>query len=87
MIGSGGSAAGQLGLGYISRTYSIPLGYVIGGLATLGTLPALGSLRGVGEPADVIVGTAGHKSSCAAQGLPNVTSIDTVLVKPPEVRP
>ena len=63
MIGSGGSAAGQLGLGYISRAYSIPLGYVVGGLTTLGMLPALGSLRGLGEPADVIVGRAGHKSS------------------------
>ena len=86
MIGSGGSAAGQVGLGYVSRAHSIPLGYVIGGLATLGMLPALSILRGLGESADVIVGTAGHKSSCAAQGLPNVTSIDTVLAEPLEVR-
>ena len=85
MIGSGGSAAGQLSLGYVSRAYSIPLGYVIGGLATLGTLPALRILRRLGEPADVIVGTAGHKSSCAAQGLPSVTSIDTVLAESSDV--
>ena len=85
MIGSGGSAAGQAGLDYVSRAYSIPLGHVIGGLATLGTLPALRILRRLGESADVIVGTAGHKSSCAAQGLPGVTSIDTALVGPSDV--
>ena len=85
MIGSGGSAAGQVGLGYVSRAYSIPLGYVIGGLAMLGTLPALRILRRLGESADVIVGTAGHKSSCAAQGLPSVTSIDTGLAGPSDV--
>jgi len=81
MIGSGGSAAGQIGLGYLSRAQSIPLGYVVGGLASLGMLPALGILRGLRESADVIVGTAGHKSSCAAQGLPTVTSIDTVVAE------
>ena len=64
---------------------TIPLGYVVGGLTILGMLPALGSLRGLGQPADVIVGTAGHKSSCAAQGLPSVTSIDTVLAEPSDV--
>ena len=79
MIGSGGSVAGQLGLGYLSRAYSIPLGYIIGGLATVGVLPILRMLRHLGESADIIIGAAGHKGSCAAQGLPTVTSIDTTV--------
>ena len=77
MIGSGGSAAGQVGLGYLARAHSIPLGYIVGGWVTVGVLPVLGVLRALGEPADVIVGTAGHKGACAGQGLPKVTSIDT----------
>ena len=48
MIGSGGSVAGQVGLGYLSRAHSIPLGYIVGGLVTVGVLPALGILRAFG---------------------------------------
>jgi len=77
MIGSGGSVAGQVGLGYLSRAHSIPLGYIVGGLVTVGVLPVLGILRALAESADVIIGTAGHKGSCAAQGLPSMASIDT----------
>ncbi|MCZ6877086.1 MAG: MFS transporter [Acidobacteria bacterium] len=83
MIGGGGSVAGQVGLGYLARVHSIPLGYIVGGLFTLGVLPVLGSLRALSEPADVIIGTAGRKGSCAAQGLPSVTSLDTTPANPP----
>jgi len=83
MIGSGGSAAGQVGLGYLARVHSIPLGYIVGGLFTLGVLPVLGSLRALSESADVIIGTAGRKGACAAQGLPSVTSLDTTPANPP----
>ncbi len=77
MMGSGGSVAGQVGLGYLSRLHSIPLGYFVGGLATAGVLPVLTILRRLKESADVIIGTAGRKGACAAQGLPSVTSLDT----------
>ena len=77
MMGSGGGVLGQVGLGYLSRAYSIPLGYVVGGLATATVLPILSMLRRVGESADLIVGTAGHKSACAAQGLPSIAAIET----------
>ena len=82
MIGNGGSVAGQVGLGYLSRAHSIPLGYLVGGLVTIGVLPILGILRRLSEPADLIIGTAGGKGSCAAQGLPNVSSLDTTAVSP-----
>lgn len=84
MIGSGGSVAGQLGLGYLSQAHSIPLGYIVGGLSTVMVLPVLRIVRALGESADVIIGTAGRKGSCAAQGLPNVTSIDTIPANPLE---
>jgi MFS family permease len=82
MIGSGGSAAGQLGLGYLARAHSIPLGYIVGGLVTVGVLPVLGVLRALAEPADVIIGTAGHKRACAGQGLPSVASVDSAGLTP-----
>jgi MFS family permease len=70
MMGNGGSVAAQLGLGYLSRIHSIALGFVVGGMATGAVVPVLGLLRRLGEPADSIVGTAGHKGGCtAAQGL------------------
>ncbi len=67
MIESDGSAAGQIGLGCVSLAQSIQLGYIVGGLVSLGMLPALRIPRGLGESADVIDGTAGRKSSCAAR--------------------
>jgi MFS family permease len=82
MVGSGGSVAAQLGLGYLSRIHSIALGYVVGGLATGAALPVLGLLRRLGDSADSIIGTAGHKGGCAAQGLPNVTAVETAAVPP-----
>ncbi len=82
MIGSGGSAAGQVGLGYLARAHSIPLGYIVGGLVTVGVLPVLGVLRALAEPADVIIGTAGHKRACAGQGLPGVASVDSAGLTP-----
>ena len=82
MIGSGGSAAGQVGLGYLARAHSIPLGYIVGGLVTVGVLPVLGVLRALAEPADVIIGTAGRKRACAGQGLPSVASVDSAGLTP-----
>jgi MFS family permease len=76
LIGSGGSAGGQMGLGYLSRIHSISHGYIIGGLTTFLVIPVILSLRRLKSPADVIVGTAGRKGPCA-QGIPEVASLDT----------
>ncbi len=77
MIGNGGGALGQSGLGYLSRARSIAEGYVAGGLATMLVLPFLALLRALGERADVIAGErAGRRAPCAAQGLPEVAQVD-----------
>ncbi len=78
LIASGGSVIGQSGLGYLAQVRSLASGYVAGGLTTLLALPILLLLRGRGDREDLIVGTAGKQAACAAQGLPNVTAVDTV---------
>ena len=77
MMGSAGSVFCQLGLGYLSRAYSISIGYIVGGLVTVTVLPLLALLRRLREPEDLIVGTARDRGACAAQGLPNVTAVET----------
>jgi MFS family permease len=79
LIASGGSVFGQSGLGYLSQSRSIASGYVVGGLATVFILPVVLILRRLDDPADLIVGRAGARGVCAAQGLPNVSAIETVL--------
>ena len=70
MMGNGGSVASQVGLGYVSQIHSIALGFVVGGIAAGAVVPVLAVLRRLGEPADSIIGTAGHTGGCtAAQGL------------------
>jgi MFS family permease len=83
MVGSGGGIAGPIGLGYLSGERSVPTGYVVGGLATLLALPPLAVLRGLHEPADEIVERkAGKRGPCAAQGLPDVATIDAIPRQP-----
>jgi MFS family permease len=77
LVGTGSSVFGQVGLGRLSQTQSIPFSYVVAGLTTALTLPAIVVLRRLGQPADIIVGTAGKKGACAAQGLPSVSGVDT----------
>lgn len=79
MFGNAGGIVGQTGLGYISQVSSIALGYVVGGLISAAALPLLFSLRNMHEPADQIVGEAGKQSACAAQGIPAISSVDTVV--------
>jgi MFS family permease len=76
LVSSGGSMLGQLGLGRIAQMQSIATGYVVGGLATVLVLPVIVLLRRLDEPADTIIGTAGKRGACAAQGIPNVAAID-----------
>ena len=85
LMGSGGSMVGQGGLGYISQVRSISSGYIIGGLISFLSLPAIFALRKMGQPADVIVGDPGKQSACAAQGLPSVTGIHATAPAPAEV--
>jgi MFS family permease len=58
LVGGVGSVGGQTGLGYLSQERSIPAGFVVGGLATLLTLPIFARLRGLNEPADQITAEA-----------------------------
>jgi MFS family permease len=82
LVGSVGGIGGQIGLGYIARAESIAAGYVVGGVTLLAALPVLARLRRLGEAADVIVGRAGRRAPCAAQGLPEVTAVDTSARQP-----
>jgi MFS family permease len=54
LVGSVGSVGGQTGLGYLSQERSVPAGFVVGGLATLLSLPIYARLRARNEPADRI---------------------------------
>lgn len=80
MVGNGGGILGQTGLGYLSQVTSIATGYVIGGAATGLVLPLLLALRRLGRTADSIGGQAeaGAESPCAGQGIPAISSVDTV---------
>ena len=83
MIGNAGGVIGQSGLGYLSRTRSIADGYVVGGLTTLLVLPVLLMLRRAADPADIIVGRkAGLEGSCAPQGIPSISQVDSTPVVP-----
>ena len=77
LVSSVGSVLGQTGLGRLAQAQGIAPGYVAGGLTTVLVLPVIVLLRRHNEPADLITGTAGKRGACAAQGLPNVTSVDT----------
>ena len=87
LVSSAGGIGGQLGLGWIARSQSVAAGYVTGGLAmVLAVPPLLLLLRRMREHADVIVGRkAGRKGPCAAQGLPQVASVDTTARQPTPV--
>lgn len=76
LVSSGGSMFGQIGLGRIAQTQSIATGYIVGGFITILVLPVVVLLRRLDGPADVIVGTAGKRGACAAQGLPHISAVD-----------
>jgi MFS family permease len=77
MVTSTGSAASQTGLGWISKAYSIPAGFVVGGLFSVLALPLIAILRRMDDPSDFIVGKAREKQGgCAAEGTPPVGQLD-----------
>jgi MFS family permease len=63
LVGSLGSVGGQTGLGYLSQERSIPVGFVVGGLATILALPIFGRLRALHEPADRIMAEAPEREA------------------------
>jgi MFS family permease len=87
MIGNAGGVGGQLGLGALSRSASIGSAYVASGAALVVLVPIALVLRARKDRADLIVGeTAGARSACAAQGLPDVLGVDADVLSP-TVRP
>jgi hypothetical protein len=81
LVASGGSVLGQTGLGRLAQTRSIAAGYVVGGLATVLVWPVLALLRRRNDAADMIVGTAGERSACAGQGIPDVSALNTTTTQ------
>jgi hypothetical protein len=83
LVGSvGGGVLGNVDLAwpFLARAALLAAGYVAGGLTMLLAVPPLLLLRRMGQPADRIVGRkAGTNAPCAAQGLPQVASVDTTV--------
>ncbi len=70
LVGSLGSVGGQTGLGYLSQERSIPVGFVVGGLATILALPIFGRLRALNEPADRISAKAPEREAMSVAPVP-----------------
>ena len=83
LVASGGSVVGQSGLGYLAQVRNLGSGYVVGGLATVLALPIVGLLRRREDAEDYFEGSVTGQGACAAQGLPNVASVDTRAVADP----
>src|SRR6266511_1066954 len=63
LVGSLGSVGGQTGLWFLSQERSVPVGFVVGGLATFLALPVFGRLRARNEPADRITAAAPERDA------------------------
>jgi hypothetical protein len=83
MVGSLGGVGGQLGLGYLSKLHDYAAGYVAGGVISILAIPIYLSVRRLHEDADRIVGSAGRRSPCAAQGLASLANVGAVDDMPP----
>jgi MFS family permease len=85
MVSNAGGIVGQVGLGALGQARSVGAAFAVGGLATAAAFPILARLRGLGSPADRIVGErAGTESACAADGLPAVAVVGGPPVGGPE---
>ena len=64
-------------VGFLSQERSIPAGFVVGGLATVLTLPIFGKLRSLNEPADRITEESkeGAQLVTAVPGTPDQVSL------------
>ncbi|MGQ0680313.1 MAG: MFS transporter [Actinomycetota bacterium] len=82
MFASAGGIGGQTGLGAIARSASIATGYVTGGAFTLLAVPVFLALRKIGRPWDLGCEPLPEPQACAAQGLPEICTVDTVTPVP-----
>jgi MFS family permease len=76
MVANLGGVAGQAGLGYLAKLRDYSTGYLVGGATTLLAIPLYLALRRLAEDADRIVGSAGLRSPCAAQGVAAAGAVD-----------
>ncbi len=77
MVGSIGGAGGQLGLGRVADANGFAVGYVTGGVMTVIAWPLLWGVRRRGGAEDVIAGSSLREGTCAAQGLPRGTHVES----------
>ncbi len=81
LVGSLGSIGGQVGLGFLSQERSVPAGFVVGGLATVLSLPIFGRLRALREPADLIVAESPEREGASINpevpGVPSDVAYDS----------
>jgi MFS family permease len=75
LVASGGSMAGQAGIGWLAARTSLSTGYLAGGVITAVAVPLLLSLRGLGGLPDQIVGKAGRFTRCAGLTTPDGTPV------------
>jgi MFS family permease len=84
LVSSGGSMAGQAGLGAIAARASLGAGYVTGGIVTALAIPLVLMLRKLGGGPDRIVGMAGHYATCASLALPEGVAVSAERDVSPE---
>ena len=77
MVGSIGGVGGQLGLGRLADVRSFAAGYLAGGVLTVAAWPLLLAMRRRGGPEDIIAGSREREGTCAAQGLPRDTQVES----------
>ena len=75
LVSSGGSMAGQAGIGWLSARTSLGSGYVAGGVIAALAIPFLLSLRRLGGRPDQILGETGRFTRCPGLTSPEGTSI------------
>lgn len=75
LVSSGGSMAGQAGLGLLAARGSLGGAYVAGGLLTALAVPVLFSLRRLGGLPDHILGKVGRFSTCPGLTTPEGATI------------
>jgi MFS family permease len=80
MVAGGFSLVGQAGLGRLADRRGYSAGYILGGALTLVAVPLLVLVRRRRDPEDRFAGTAPAVArACAADGLPAIANVDTIL--------
>jgi MFS family permease len=77
MVSGVGGVAGQVGLGALADRDGYSAGYIVGGAATLLSIPLVALVRRYNDAADFFAGTrSGAEPSCVPQGLPALTVVE-----------